>query len=233
MRGFRPNKCDHLKVIHRLKDGLGARVTNPLFYAMAKEFARLNAKYRIGAGDYPFQYTERQVEPVIFASFLGAKVLPFAQEPATTQNRGEPRTYGWIDLWVCHKEIVHLVEIKLIRLSWKRRNLGGVQGQLKRASSQLKGRKIRANDYGTRKIFKTALVVVPLYSESKYEQRLVKRETQEVIKTAQEVCTQLGPSVNWAAVWTLCEKHQGPLPTKFGNSIYPGVLLLANVTGPI
>lgn len=225
--------CESFDSLSRLKNGPGAIVTNTLFDQMIKEFARLNLRYYDEGEDYPLQYSEPQMEPILFSSFLQAEALPFAQEPATTKVRGTPPQTGRIDFWVSHKNTIHLVEMKFRRLSWNYRSLDQIQKRWKKAIDQIGNRVVLPNTYQGKRVFKTAMLVVAFCSRSQDKGRLVLPEPDDVLERAKKIGAKLRPAPGWSSLWTLCEGHAEQVDGNYGYEQFPEVLIFTNSQGPI
>ena len=133
-----------------------------LFKRMSEKFADLPTRFYDEEDVYQFQYSERQLESVEFASLLLSDAALFAQEPVFRKARGTPETYGWVDFWVGYRKIVHLIEFKFQRISIDLQHLWD------QSSLQLKNTPVAPDDCGAkRKVFKSSLLIAPFYKKEK------------------------------------------------------------------
>jgi hypothetical protein len=230
----RLTKCERAYPLKRMPDRRGARVTNALLASMVAEFARINANFREVDRQWPFQYGERQVEPFVFASFIHAGGTAFPQDPAITTRRSmEPRR-GWVDLYVYHRRTVHLIEFKMRRASLVRSGFVRVRRTWCAGCEQIADRGVLAQDYAPNSVFKTALLVVPLFRENGERHKLARDEVDRTISQARRILATLRPAADWASLWTPCrKKHDQPVESSRGWARYPGILFAARVTGPV
>ena len=109
----------------------------------------------------------------MFASFLLSDSLVLAEEPARRKRRGTPEQRGWVDFWVLHRGVVHLIELKFRRYSLKSRSMDSLQKLWDEGYQQIKDVRVPAGYYGPHsKLFKSTLLVVPIYREGKVEHKL-------------------------------------------------------------
>ena len=84
-----------------------------------------------------------------------------------------------------------------------------------------------------RKLFKSTLLVVPIFREGKVEHKLDPEGRKKILRVSRAVVSRLEPKPDWSGLWALCDNHTGPVESRFGHSIYPGVLMLMHVEGPL
>ena len=113
---------------------------------------------------------------------------------------------------------MHLIELKFRRYSLKSRSMDGLQKLWDEGYQQIKATRVPAGHYGRhRKLFKSTLLIVPIYKDGKVEHELDAEGRKNLLDLSRAVVSRLKPQPDWSGLWALCDKHAGPVEIRFGH----------------
>lgn len=209
----------YLAMESRLRDGEGARKANDLLCGMVGGFVKRNAQFYEELREFPFTYGELQTLPILFASALDAGALPFAEHPLSRRKHaGTCR----LDLWILHRDVVFLLEVKHLMLSSRRRASTEVEQCWTRAVQQVRGPKPSSTkellSKGSSIAFRVAVLVAPIYQQSSDRDEIEPIDRDRMMLFERELRDDLYPAPNWAGIWAIPDRWQKPVTFDEGDS---------------
>lgn len=202
-----------------------------------EEFSKLNESIYEKAGAYPFEYSEKQLQSVVFNSFVNIPTYPYAEYPVDKKKGTEVRS-GWVDFWVHYNgDTVFLIEYKHTDLSicGSEKSLNSTKRKWRKAVTDVKAitnESIRKMELGNTNLFKLAMMTVRLDSKSETSDKIISEE--EANQKFEKLWKYLKPPPHWGFSWILRKEPQQKRlkwENKYWN--YPAVYLYVWSQGPI
>jgi len=213
-------------------DSAGTRITRDFLNSTMIKFANLNSKIYASAGSYPFEYAERQIQSVLFCSFVDIGAFPYAEYPILRKIRGRPKRKGWLDLWVLYRNTMFLIEFKHTWASFNSTKLPrwinyAWNGAIKDVCAISKQTLNEERAYGNVKMFELVMLTIRL---EQHPRKGNKPGIVDDIKARQRVMAlykSLKPRPVWVFYWCLNEKLQRR-PHEWDGQFwnYPAICLL-------
>lgn len=227
-----------IKILKAPQDSQGTRILREFLIGTMTEFARLNENIYEACGAYPFEYAERQVQSVVFSSFVKISAYPYAEHPILRKRRTKPKRLGWVDFWTLYRNTVFLIEFKHAWSLFDSKNcpawiLKNWETAVKDVGTVTK-ESLKEMELGNKNLFELAMMTVRLEQKSETLDELRVIDEEEAAQQVRKLCENLNPEPSWIVCWVLRkelqQKHQ-KWEDKFWN--YPAVYLCVWSQGPI
>ncbi len=227
----------------RRGEGKVRQLMEKLLEEIIMEYARyfrLTEKEHSEEQDHLFYYTERGLVSVILP-FLHEKArFVMAEQP---MERGKGKTEGRVDYWVQNHGEEYFIEAKF---AYRRLDRIEVQSYLKKAwnSYSKEGRakgvvtqahtvnreKAEELSLGGRRWFRIAMLVIPLYKRLQDPEELDLQPEEDPQEHLRLLTETLNPKPNWAGIWFLPRKMQGPFANHPEWEWYSAILFICELS---
>ncbi len=227
-----------IPTIPKTEDKQGSRILKKFLKGTMEQFAILNENIDKACGAYPFEYSELQLQSVVFSSFVNIFTYPYAEYPIKRMKEtGE--SSGRVDFWVHYNDDnVFLIEYKHTHsLFDSEESSDRILEDWKTAIEDVKAitkESIHDMELGNTNLYELAMMTVRLEQvfDKPGDIRAVSEE--EAAQQVTKLCANLNPKPDWIMCWVLrkeLQQKQRKWEKQYWS--YPAVYLCVWSQGPI
>ncbi len=215
MRWKTVKNCGKVSKISMIEGGPGSGISRFLLYESSISFIKACTQYYNFVGEFPFTYSERQLNSVLLPAFVDNSDSVFLEQPVSRKKRRHKPTTGRLDYWIAYGDTVFLVELKhswgvmesprineITKKKWK----DGISQIRSMKKSDVTDISIKGD-----KVIKMVLMIMPFYVSTTKDKKSLKRyNIKDIEKKHKTTLSDLNPEPHWSLTWYLHDKLQKP-----------------------